>query len=89
MCGNGGRCAARFAHDRGLAGPAMAFDTLAGPIRAWVNQDGSVKLEMTRPHGFYQDVSLEAGGQRVCVDGVTPACPTRCWRSATWQPRRW
>ncbi|MGD9124955.1 MAG: hypothetical protein PVG60_07670, partial [Desulfarculaceae bacterium] len=31
MCGNAGRCAARFAHDRGLAQQEMVFDTLAGP----------------------------------------------------------
>jgi diaminopimelate epimerase len=75
MCGNGGRCAARFARDRGLAGPEMVFDTLAGPIRAWVGEAGRVKLEMTRPFGWYQDLTLEAAGQTVRVDGVNTGVP--------------
>ncbi|MCK5915146.1 MAG: diaminopimelate epimerase, partial [Deltaproteobacteria bacterium] len=51
MCGNGGRCAARFASLQGIAGSDMIFTTLAGPIRARV--DGElVKLEMTKPFGL-------------------------------------
>jgi diaminopimelate epimerase len=46
MCGNGGRCAARFAVLTGLAPPRMSFETLAGLIRAEV-QDHTVKLAMT------------------------------------------
>jgi diaminopimelate epimerase len=30
MCGNGARCAARFAFIHGIAGRQMAFETLAG-----------------------------------------------------------
>lgn len=37
MCGNGARCAARFAHDRGLAGPAMRFETRAATVRAEID----------------------------------------------------
>ena len=33
MCGNGARCAARFAFLNGIAGRKMAFETLAGVIR--------------------------------------------------------
>ena len=32
MCGNGGRCAARFAVLNGIAGNRLSFDTLAGMI---------------------------------------------------------
>ncbi|KMY67256.1 hypothetical protein AAU61_10315 [Desulfocarbo indianensis] len=74
MCGNGGRCAARFAVDAGLAGPEMVFDTLAGPIRAWV-KGSSVKLEMVPPFGAYQDLHLEAAGQAVRLDGVNTGVP--------------
>jgi diaminopimelate epimerase len=74
MCGNGGRCAARFALDKGLAGPEMVFDTLAGPIRAWV--EGSVvKLEMVPPFGAYRDLELDAAGKAVCFDGVNTGVP--------------
>jgi len=36
MCGNGARCAARFAVMHGLAGPRLTFETLAGIIEAEV-----------------------------------------------------
>ena len=74
MCGNGGRCAARFALEKGLAGPEMVFDTLAGPIRAWV--DGSVvKLEMVPPFGAYRGLELTAAERAVRFDGVNTGVP--------------
>lgn len=36
MCGNGARCFARYAFERKLAGAVMAFETLAGLMRAEV-----------------------------------------------------
>jgi len=48
MCGNGGRCAARFAVVKGIAGVRHSFETLAGPIRAEV-RDRRVKLELVPP----------------------------------------
>ena len=74
MCGNGGRCAARFAHDVGLAGTEMVFDTTAGPIRAWILDEG-VKLEMIHPFGAYQGVELEVDGDTVKMDGVNTGVP--------------
>ena len=75
MCGNGGRCAARFAYDQGLAGAEMVFDTGAGPIRAWVDERGGVKLEMVPPSGAYQDLELEADGRKVRLDGINTGVP--------------
>src|SRR3989304_10186868 len=46
MCGNGGRCAARYASERGFAGKSMSFETLAGGMRAPVS-GRRVKLQMT------------------------------------------
>lgn len=63
MCGNGGRCAARFAAERGIAGRSMSFRTLAGVIRAEV-AGRRVKLQMTRPHGQALDRTLTLGGKR-------------------------
>jgi len=34
MCGNGARCLARFAYDKGIAPGRMRFDTTAGPVGA-------------------------------------------------------
>jgi diaminopimelate epimerase len=75
MCGNGGRCAARFAFDQGLAGQRMVFDTLAGPIRAEVGEGGVVKLEMVPPHEPYFDLNLEVEGQQVSLDGINTGVP--------------
>jgi diaminopimelate epimerase len=45
MCGNGARCAARFAVMHNLAGPRLTFETLAGLIEAEV-QDRQVRVTM-------------------------------------------
>ncbi len=75
MCGNAGRCAARFAFDHGLAGKAMVFDTIAGPIQAWLGDDGSVKLEMVKPFDAFTDLELEASGQKVGMHGINSGVP--------------
>jgi diaminopimelate epimerase len=46
MCGNGARCAARFAVLLGLAEPQLTLQTLAGIVKAEV-QDRQVRLLMT------------------------------------------
>ena len=60
MCGNGGRCAARFAVLEGIAPEQLAFETLAGLIRAEV-KGRIVKLAMTGVGDFRlgQEISLE------------------------------
>jgi diaminopimelate epimerase len=45
MCGNGARCAARFAHLSGIAGPRLSFETDAGVIHAEVDGD-RVRIRM-------------------------------------------
>ncbi|RJX33939.1 MAG: diaminopimelate epimerase [Desulfarculus sp.] len=75
MCGNAGRCAARFAHDRGLAGEKMVFDTIAGPIRAWLGSGDEVKLEMIRPFGAYRGLELMVGGRTLRLAGVNSGVP--------------
>ena len=64
MCGNGGRCAARFAVERRIARRSLAFETLAGLIRAEVS-GRRVKLQMTRPHGLALGRSLTLGGRKI------------------------
>lgn len=48
MCGNGGRCAARFAYLNHLAPASLSFETLAGIIQAEVN-GRRVKLGLSEP----------------------------------------
>ncbi len=64
MCGNGGRCAARFAFERGIAGRSMSFETLAGIIRAVVS-GRRVKLQMTDPGRPFLDRSLTLRGRKI------------------------
>jgi len=49
MCGNGARCAARFAFAKGIAGPSMLFETLAGIIEAQVSEDETVQSSVAHP----------------------------------------
>ena len=48
MCGNGARCVARFAKEKGIAPQRMEFETLAGVISAEVKGE-VVKVKLTRP----------------------------------------
>ncbi|GAB6908028.1 Diaminopimelate epimerase [Desulfosarcina cetonica] len=68
MCGNGARCAARFALIHGIAGRQMAFDTLAGTIEADVGAR-SVKLRMTDPVDLKDGISLDLEGTPVMLAG--------------------
>jgi len=74
MCGNGGRCVARFAHLKGIAGPEMTFETLAGPISAEV-RGRVVKVRMPRPSGLQLDVDLPLGEGWHSVDFVNTGVP--------------
>ncbi len=62
MCGNGARCAARFAYLRQIAGQKLSFETDAGIVRAWVDED-RVKIQMTEPADLKPDrtLALESG----------------------------
>ncbi len=67
MCGNGGRCAARFAVEKGIAGARHCFETLAGPIRAEV-KGRRVKLEMVLPRDLCLTVDIPLpSGRRRCA----------------------
>jgi diaminopimelate epimerase len=63
MCGNGGRCIARFANLVGAAGTKMQFENLAGDFQATVLPDGQVDLQMTAPHSMKLDLDLPVDGK--------------------------
>ncbi len=63
MCGNGGRCIARFANLVGAAGTKMQFENLAGDFQATVLPDGQVDLQMTLPHSMKLDMDLPVNGK--------------------------
>ena len=74
MCGNGGRCVSRFAFLKGIAGPKMTFETLAGPVSAEVN-DRVVKILMPEPSGLSQDPALESQQGWLSVDFIHTGVP--------------
>ncbi len=57
MCGNGGRCAARFAATRRISGREMTFETLAGIIHAEVKKD-KVRVQLTKACGLCTNVMV-------------------------------
>jgi diaminopimelate epimerase len=64
FCGNGTRCAARFAFLKGLAGPSLVVLTGWGAVGATVRADGTVALALPEPVGVGRAVpSLDAAGE--------------------------
>jgi len=63
MCGNGARCAARFAYENNIASAAMQFETAAGAIEAFIlSASGeSVKIRLTAPEDLRFNIPLSIG----------------------------
>ena len=79
MCGNGGRCAARFAQRIGLAGAEMTFETIAGPIQARV-EGRVVKLQLPVPKDIRMNQEIVLGDRRHLVDFINTGVPhTLLW----------
>lgn len=57
MCGNGSRCAARFAVIKKLAGRRLSFETLAGIIHAEVGKE-AVRVQLTGATGLRMDMRV-------------------------------
>jgi diaminopimelate epimerase len=74
MCGNGGRCAARFAVERGIARRTLGFETDAGLVRAEV-KGRTVKLQMTPPHGLALAKSLTLSGRKITYSFLDTGVP--------------
>jgi len=74
MCGNGGRCVARFAEMLGIAGSRMAFETLAGIIRAEV-RGSRVKLQISQPRDLRLRQSIEVDGVVHQVHSINTGVP--------------
>lgn len=74
MCGNGGRCAARFAYLRGIAKQKMAFETIAGVIKAEVH-DSKVKLQLTKPIDLKLDYAVVLDDKELFVSSVNTGVP--------------
>jgi len=74
MCGNGGRCAARFAFIKKIAEKQMTFETIAGIIRAEV--DGiNVKLQLTTPFDIKLDYPIKLEENEIFLSSVNTGVP--------------
>ncbi len=79
MCGNGSRCAARFAYMKGIAPANMSFMTLAGVIKAEVKPD-TVKAQMVQPGEPDMDCVLDLDGNKVSFCSLNTGVP----HAVTW-----
>lgn len=74
MCGNGGRCAARFAFTNGITGEKMAFETVAGIIKAEV-EGRRVKLQLTTPTDLKLDYAIKLEDKELFINSVNTGVP--------------
>jgi diaminopimelate epimerase len=75
MCGNGARCAARFAYLNGVVSKErMAFRTQAGVIAAQILGD-RVRIQTTPPQGLQLDLQLQSAGESFAVHFVNTGVP--------------
>jgi diaminopimelate epimerase len=74
MCGNGGRCVARFAHLAGIAPKVMTFEALDFVYRAEVNGE-TVRLGLKDPAAITLGTRLEVGPDVFTVASVDTGSP--------------
>ncbi len=74
LCGNGARCAARFALLNHIAESRMSFETEAGMIHAEVNHD-RVKISLPEPKDLRMDIALEVAGKSLGVSSLNTGVP--------------
>lgn len=79
MCGNGSRCAARFAYRHKIAGEKMKLETIAGIVEAEIckenDSDHMVRIKMIPPFDFKLDLSLRLGDEERPVTFVNTGVP--------------
>lgn len=74
MCGNGARCAARFAFLTGIAGDRMAFETQAGIISASVRGD-QVRIRMSDPREIVQNDAVLVADYPLPISRINTGVP--------------
>ncbi len=74
MCGNGGRCIARYAVDAGIAGPKQSFEALGYTYHARVNPE-QVVLSMKDPVDFRTNIVLRITSQQIKGHFVNTGSP--------------
>lgn len=76
MCGNGARCAARYAYRKGIAGKHMRFKTVAGLIEAEIlGEQEHVSIRMTEPYDYKNGLLVPLGGRECEVFFLNTGVP--------------
>ena len=75
MCGNGGRCVARFVYEKGIVKDRFfSFETLAGIIKVEV-KGRKVKVQLTRPFDLFLDEKLDLDDTKLVFSFVNTGVP--------------
>ena len=74
MCGNGARCAARFAYLNGISGENLSFETDAGIVSGQVDA-GRSKVKMPAPADLRLDYSIKLANGPLSVSSVNTGVP--------------
>jgi len=74
MCGNGARCAARYAFVNNIAPADMRFATTAGIIEAQMIGEG-VKIKLTPPQNLQMNQTVSFGENHFTVHSVNTGVP--------------
>ncbi|MFH0778010.1 MAG: diaminopimelate epimerase [Candidatus Eisenbacteria bacterium] len=74
LCGNGARCAAVYAFEKGIAGCCMSVGTRCGTIRARI-KEGVVELELEEARNLKQNVAVLTDNGRILGSFVETGVP--------------
>ena len=74
MCGNGARCAARFAQVNGIAGTRLSFETEAGVVSAQI-KEGRVKVKMPDPSDLKLAYPLKLSEDSLEISSINTGVP--------------
>ena len=67
MCGNGARCLARYAYEKGLSGESVTIETVAGDVFGWRQSQREYRIKLNTPEVLELDYPVE-------LDGVKYEC---------------
>ena len=74
MCGNGGRCVARYAYEKNIARKKMSFETTAGIIKAEVKEN-IVNIKLTAPTNLQRNLDITLNDKDFRVDCLNTGVP--------------
>ena len=74
MCGNGGRCVARYAYEKNIAPEKMSFETTAGIIKAEV-KESNVRIKLTSPENLQRNLDIILNEKTLRVDCLNTGVP--------------